>query len=124
VARFGDLEAAIMDRVWAAAGPMRVRDVLNDLQRDGREVAYTTVQTVMEILCRKGWLDRAKDGRAFRYLATASAEEYAARLIDEALAAAPDRTAALVHFFDRLDEAEVAELRAALAAALMHRRTR
>ncbi|HEV2637800.1 MAG TPA: BlaI/MecI/CopY family transcriptional regulator [Actinocrinis sp.] len=122
MARFGELEAAIMERVWAACGPVRVRDVLTELQ-ERRDIAYTTVQTVMEILCNKGWLDRSKDGRAFRYAATASAEEYAARLIDEALASAPDRTAALVHFFDRLDDAEAAGLRAALAAARDGRRT-
>lgn len=121
MARFGDLEAAIMERVWAADGAVRVRDVLTGLQTE-REIAYTTVQTVMEILCHKGWLDRAKDGRAFRYAATASAEEYAATLIDEALAMAPDRTAALVHFFDRLDEAEAAELRVALTVARADRR--
>lgn len=114
--QFGDLEAAIMDRVWAAEEPVRVRAVLEDLQRD-REIAYTTVQTVMEILHRKGWLARHKDGRAFRYAPTAPREEYAARLMDEALATTPDRTAALVHFFDRLDRAEADGLREALRAA-------
>ncbi len=114
--QFGDLEAAIMGRVWAAGEPVLVRGVLEDLQRD-RDIAYTTVQTVMEILHRKGWLVRRKDGRAFRYAATASREEYAARLMEEALATTPDRTAALVHFFDGLDEAEAAELREGLSAA-------
>jgi predicted transcriptional regulator len=113
---FGDLEAAIMGRLWASNEPVLVRDVLEDLRQE-RDIAYTTVQTVMEILHRKGWLVRHKDGRAFRYAATASREEYAARLIEEALATTPDRTAALVHFFDGLDDAEAAELRKRLTAA-------
>jgi predicted transcriptional regulator len=117
VAQFGELEAAIMDEVWAADGPVTVREVVDRFQRD-RKIAYTTVQTVTEILVRKGWLSRAKDGRAFRYTALASRDEYTARLIDEALEASPDRTAALAHFLaDRLDDEQAAELRKALTRA-------
>ena len=117
MAQFGELEAAIMETVWSADGPLTVREVVVRL-RPERVSAYTTVQTVMEILHRKGWLARAKDGRAFRYAARAPREEYTARLIDAALAASPDRTAALVHFLaDRLDDAQVDELRAALVRA-------
>jgi predicted transcriptional regulator len=113
VAGFGELEAAIMDRVWAAGEPVRVRQVVDELLRD-RDIAYTTVQTVMEILRRKGWLAREKRGRAAYYWAAASREDYTARLMDEALATAPDRTAALARLFGRMDPAEAAELRKAL----------
>jgi len=116
VAMFGEMEAAIMDAVWAAEAPVTVREILGELPAE-REPAYTTVQTITEILHRKGWLARAKDGKAFRYTATAPREEYTARLMDEALAQTTDRTAALVHFADRLDPAEAAELAAALQRA-------
>ena len=116
MARFGELEAAIMDQVWGADGPVRVREVTEGL-RANREIAYTTVQTVMEILHRKGWLVREKDGRAFRYSATATPEDYTARLMSEALEEAPDRSASLLRFAEGLDEAEAAKLRAALDAA-------
>lgn len=116
MARFGELEAAIMDQVWAAVGPVRVREVTEGL-RANREIAYTTVQTVMEILHRKGWLVREKDGRAFRYSATATPEDYTAQLMSEALEDAPDRAASLLRFVDRLDPAEAAELWAALGKA-------
>src|SRR5438034_5303917 len=69
MARFGDLEAAIMDVVWAAGVPVRVREVSEQLNRD-RPLAFNTVQTVMENLYRKGWLERHKDGRAYRYVAS------------------------------------------------------
>ena len=36
MARFGDLEAAIMDIVWAAGAPVRVREVSDRLNRAGR----------------------------------------------------------------------------------------
>lgn len=114
---FGELEQAIMDVVWGSEDPMAVREVLERLNGDRQQpLAYNTVQTVMEILHRKGWLSRAKDGRAFRYQATKSREEYAASLIDQVWATGADRTATLVRLFDAMDEAEVAELRAALAA--------
>ena len=76
MARFGDLEAAIMDVVWAAAAPVRVREVSEQLNRD-RPLAFNTVQTVMENLYRKGWLGRRKDGRAYLYAAERSRDDYA-----------------------------------------------
>lgn len=111
---FGELEQAIMDAVWTAEQPLTVREVLERLAPE-RQLAYNTVHTVTEILHRKGRLSRAKDGRAFRYRATKSREEYAAGLIDQVWATGADRTATLVRLFDEMDEAEVAELRAALA---------
>lgn len=116
MSRFGDLEAAIMERVWAAGDGVRVRDVVEELRRE-REIAYTTVQTVMEILRRKGWLTREKDGRAHRYRAAATRDDYTAQLVDEALEQAPDRTAALVRLVQRMDPAEAAELQRALSEA-------
>jgi predicted transcriptional regulator len=113
---FGELEAAIMEQVWAAPGPVTVREIVDRLGGE-RTPAYTTVQTVTEILHRKGWLTRDKDGRAFRYQATATRAAYTAGLMDEALAKAPDRSAALVHFAGTLDPAEAAELAEALRRA-------
>lgn len=113
---FGDLEAAIMDQVWAADHPLRVREILERLQPE-RPLAYTTVLTVTEILHRKGWLERAKDGRAFRYWPTASRAEYAAGLMNEALAEGDDRTATLLRFTEQLTAAEVDDLRRVLRDA-------
>ncbi|MGW9028091.1 BlaI/MecI/CopY family transcriptional regulator [Streptomyces sp. NPDC055722] len=113
---FGELEQAIMDVIWDADQPPTVREVLERLNRNRpQELAYNTVQTVMEILHRKSWLERAKDGRAFRYSATSSREGYAASLIDQVWATGADRTATLVRLFDGMDDAELAELRTALA---------
>ena len=113
---FGDLEAAIMDEVWAADGPIRVRAVVDSLNRE-RPLAYTTVQTVMDVLYRKGWLTRTKDRRFNMYAPAASREDYVAGLMDEALAVAEDRSAVLLRFVEGMDPAETAELRRMLAAA-------
>jgi predicted transcriptional regulator len=122
MARFGDLEAAIMDAVWAAERPLRVREILERLDRDP-PLAYTTVQTVTEILHRKGWLVRDRDGRAHRYAPAASREDSVAGMMHEALSAAGDRTATLVRFLGDMDPREIAELRAALDAATRRKPT-
>jgi predicted transcriptional regulator len=116
VGRFGDLEAAIMDVVWAAGGPVRVREVSEQLNRD-RPLAFNTVQTVMENLYHKGWLGRQKEGRAYRYEPTRTRDDYAAGLLAEALSAAGDPAATLVRLAGNLAPGEAARLRAALDAA-------
>ena len=72
---FGELEAAIMDRIWSAERPLLVREIQQALRP---ERAYNTVWTVVEILYRKGWLAREKEGRAYRYRATVSRADYTA----------------------------------------------
>lgn len=108
-----------MDEIWAADRPVRVREVLEAINhaRDERDLAYTTVQTVMDVLHRKGWLARVKDGKANLYEATATREDYVAGLVAEALAFTDDRPAALLRFVQDLDPAEAGQLRAALDAA-------
>jgi predicted transcriptional regulator len=116
VRAFGELEAAIMDQVWAAGRPVLVREIHDGL-RPGREPAYNTVLTVVEILYRKGWLARDKDGRAYRYRPTASREDYTAGLMGEVFDTSTDRLATLRLFMERIDPAEADELRAMLDQA-------
>ncbi|MCX5418042.1 BlaI/MecI/CopY family transcriptional regulator [Streptomyces sp. NBC_00059] len=117
MAQFGELEAAIMDAVWGAGRPLRVREVLDRLDRDP-EPAYNTVHTVTEILFRKGWLSKEKDGRAYRYGATRSREEYVAGLMDEALSVAGNRTATLARFVQQMQPGEAEELHRLLGQAV------
>ncbi|HEU5155592.1 MAG TPA: BlaI/MecI/CopY family transcriptional regulator [Streptosporangiaceae bacterium] len=110
---FGELEAAIMERLWSYRRPTNVREVLEDLRRD-REIAYTTVMTVMDNLHRKGWLRRTRVGRAYVYEPVASRETYTARLMREALGTSDNPAAAFVHFLAELSAEEAEALRAAL----------
>lgn len=59
------LELAIMQVIWRE-GPSNVTAVQQGL---GQELAYTTVQTMLNILERKGKLKRSLKGRAFEYSA-------------------------------------------------------
>jgi predicted transcriptional regulator len=71
----------------------------------------------MEILFRKGWLDRQKSGRAYLYVTVRSREDYVAGLMGEALAVAADPAATLVRLVEDLEPGEIAQLRVALDAA-------
>ena len=110
---FGELEAVVMDRVWDHDGPVTVRDLFDEL-REARPIAYTTVMSTMDNLHRKGWLARERDGKAYRYMAVASREEYSARLMREALAEAGDAEAVLSHFVASMDGDQAEALRAVL----------
>jgi predicted transcriptional regulator len=109
----GELESAVMDRLWRWSRPATVREVLEDLTTE-RALAYTTVQTVMENLFRKGWLARTSEGRAHQYESTISREAAAARLMREALADGEDHQAVFTHFLAQMDADESAALQAAL----------
>ena len=110
---FGDLEAVIMQMVWDHDGPVTVRDLFSELSGE-REIAYTTVMSTMDNLHRKGWLARTKQGKAYLYTATASREEYSARLMAEALAGGGDTEAVLSHFVAQIDGEESEALRSVL----------
>jgi predicted transcriptional regulator len=114
--QFGELERAIMDRLWEWDRPVLVREVVDGLRPD-RPPAYTTVMTVMENLYRKGWLRRERDGRAWRYTPTRSRSGYTATLMQEALDTSPDRRTALAHFVLQLSPVDVALLEQALDSA-------
>jgi predicted transcriptional regulator len=114
--RLGELERAVMDVLWAADGPVTARQVTGGLT--GRELALTTVLTVLSRLEAKGFLRRTRDGRAHHYEPTASREEHVAGLMHEVLGAASDRTAALARFAGHVSREEAEALQSALAEAL------
>jgi len=68
-----EAEQRVMAVLWSK-GDATVRDVADALNRD-REVAYTTVQTILTILEKKKYVASRKDGRAFVYHATVSKRE-------------------------------------------------
>ena len=116
--RLGDLERAIMEVLWQTDTALTVRQVSNGL--DQRELAHTTVMTVLDRLAKKGFARRERDGRAWRYRPAATREAYVTELMLTALDQTGDRVAALARFAQSVsgDEAEV--LREALAGTEGH----
>ncbi|WP_433332792.1 BlaI/MecI/CopY family transcriptional regulator [Spirillospora sp. CA-294931] len=114
----GELERTVMEVLWARedAGldAATARDVSRALAGD-RDLAHTTVMTVLDRLAKKGMLERERDGRAWRYHPVASREGYVTELMLGALNETGDRGAALVHFVRSVSEDEAAVIRRALA---------
>ena len=112
----GDLEATVMDRVWASADGATVRDIFEQLT-DARQIAYTTVLSTMDNLYRKGWVRRDREGKAYRYWPTMTREERSAQLMRAAFDSGGDAEAVLAFFVDQMSAEESAKLRAALRHA-------
>jgi predicted transcriptional regulator len=69
----GPLESEVMEIVWEAGEPLTVRDLLSRINRGRRrQLAYTTVMTVMSRLAAKGILRRRRKGRGYLYEAAVS----------------------------------------------------
>ncbi|WP_308198479.1 BlaI/MecI/CopY family transcriptional regulator [Actinomadura terrae] len=114
----GELERTVMEVLWARedAGveAATARDVSRALAGD-RDLAHTTVMTVLDRLAKKGFLERERDGRAWRYQPVASREGYVAELMLGALNETGDRDAALAHFVRSVSSDEIDVIREALA---------
>lgn len=112
--KLGGLEQDVMARLWSAERPRTVREVHAEIAAR-RDIAYTTVMTVLDRLERKGVVRRVRVGRAYEYEPVASRAQLTAELMHEALDVADDRAAALVRFVGEASAEEAAALRAALA---------
>jgi BlaI family transcriptional regulator, penicillinase repressor len=74
-------ELAIMKVVWTL-GSATVRDVYDEL-RSRREIAYTTVLTMMKILEQKGYVKAARGERAFVYKPVRSRQDVVGGMVRE-----------------------------------------
>jgi predicted transcriptional regulator len=109
----GELQLAVMNVIWdlREATVSQVRDQLTT----DRELAYTTVLSVMQKLEKAGWLKHRAEGRNYVYLPRRSrsdAERTALRQFTER-AFGGDQLVLFQHLLDddRMTEAELAELR-------------
>jgi predicted transcriptional regulator len=117
----GELEAAVMNVLWDAPEPVKVREVLERLDT-GKQLAYTTVMTVLDNLYRKDWVVRDRDGRAYVYEPAFSREEASARALREVLDSSADPNAVLMQFVASVSDQETDLLRNALRQKRIRRR--
>lgn len=97
-----DRELEIMKILWAR-GQASVRDVQEDLNRDSGPVAYSTVQTLLNIMeDKKGLVRHVVEGRTFIYHPKKSSErtirELTRKFVDRVFDGALDRV--MVALFD------------------------
>jgi predicted transcriptional regulator len=84
-----------------ALTPAQVRRAL------GRDLAYTTVMTVLTRLHDKGFVQRKRAGRAFAYRWQADGAALAGRAMGRLLDSVDDRAAVLARFVGELSPADV-----------------
>ncbi len=101
----GSLESEIMEVVWLSGSEVTVRQVLDALQNN-RELAYTTVMTIMGRLVEKKLLEKRKEGNAFLFKPALSRDEFTGKvvgsLIDDLLSDFSETT--MSHFVRRVGE--------------------
>ena len=90
-----------MTQLWDAGEPLTVRQVHERLSRQ-RDLAYTTVMTVLDRLAKKGVVLQQKADRAYKYAAAQSREEMTASVMLDALTSSDDQDAALAYFVGQL----------------------
>ena len=104
------LELQIMQVIWKR-GASTVTAVQQGLEQD---LAYTTVQTMLNILHRKGKLKRELHGRAFTYSATvteAKASTHAVRdLVDRMFGGSSEELVMSLIKSRQIDPKKIAEL--------------
>ncbi|MFL6121529.1 BlaI/MecI/CopY family transcriptional regulator [Actinophytocola sp.] len=117
----GELEAAVMNVLWDAGEPLKVRDVLERLDT-GKQLAYTTVMTVLDNLHRKQWVERERIGKAYVYEAAFGREDASAQALRDVLDSSQDPHAVLLRFVESVSDEETDLLRAALRKKRIRRR--
>ena len=92
-----------------------VREVHSQLAAT-RDIAYTTVMTVLDRLAKKDVVHQERDGRAYRYRAAASRGSMTAELMRETLTdfGRESRQSALVAFVEEASAEDLAALQQAL----------
>lgn len=84
---FGALEMSIMNVIWSLQtqnedANISVSDIVEGLNDNDTERAYTTIKTVMDRLVTKGVLVRYKDGKKFFYKSTLDRNEASKKAIE------------------------------------------
>ncbi len=116
MATLGELERSVMDLLWDSTEPLTAGDIRDGLARGndtdtGKDLAVTTVLTVLSRLEAKDFVTRDRDTRPHLYHASTSRAAHMAELMHEVLGAAPDREAVLARFVGQVSPSEVATLR-------------
>jgi len=112
-------EFEVMQAAWELDRPTTVRDVLERLHPDGGK-AYTTIQTVMNVLEKKALLSRRKIGLVNFYTPTLSRSDMSrgemSRLVDGVFRGSISAVASTLMSLDDFNLDDLAEMKTLLAA--------
>jgi predicted transcriptional regulator len=109
-----ELELEILKVLWAK-GPLTGREVRDALAEAARDLAYTSVMTIMGIMEDKGYLRRKKQGNGFIYSARIAEKATLRRMLRDLVQRAYDGSvmAAMVNLLEEsdMDADELKQLR-------------
>lgn len=112
----GDRETEAMQALWALARPATVGEIHAYLAERGRDLAYTTVQTMLNRLEAKGQVRRQRSRPAHRYFAvmprSAVIESAVGRVLNRFFKGSSVALAS--HLINDLDEDEIDRVEALL----------
>lgn len=110
----GELEALVLSALQRESGPVTAGRLQ---ERLGKELAYTTVMTILTRLHAKGVVSRERTGRAFVWRATSDEAGLAALRMRRVLDSESDRGAVLARFVTGLSSDDELLLRDLLGDA-------
>ncbi len=103
----GELEAEVMEILWERDSLSSVKDVYETIKGE-RDIAYTTILTIMSRLYHKGLLNRVKDGRCYLYTPSYKRDDFIESFNKRTLSGLfkDFREPTLSHFVDMLEESD------------------
>ncbi len=109
-----ELELEILKILWRE-GARPVRDIRVALAAGFRELAYTSVMTMMNIMVNKGYLERKREGKSFVYRPRISEEKTSREMMGDLVERVFDGSAkaAMVNLLEMgsIDKQEIQDLR-------------
>jgi BlaI family transcriptional regulator, penicillinase repressor len=100
----GPLEDDVMKLVWSAKTSVTVADIHFALEKQGRELAYSTIKAVLTNLAAKGYLRKRSKGKANVFAPAITEERFRERVVSSVLDALTQdyRNPLIVSLVDRL----------------------
>ena len=112
----GELE--VLKIIWEA-GTSSSRDVLGQLNQDGKNRAYTSVASLMNVMVEKNLLKRKQQGRAFLYSAAVARQKTLSQILGDLVGRAFEGSASqlVAHLLEsgKLSEEELNEIGIAIS---------
>jgi len=114
-----ELELEILKILWQES-PLPVREVRARLETAGRVLTHSSVITMLNIMVRKGYLRRRKEGKAFHFFPKVEQRRVVGGIVGDLLArlfgGSPSALMLSLIETNDLDAEELAELRRLIAA--------
>jgi len=120
-----EFELAVLKVLWHDS-PQTVREIREQLAKSGRENAHTSVITILNIMVDKGYLDKKKEGKVYRFWPIVQEEDVSQKMLGDMVSRVFDGSAKqlVLRLIDRedVDDEELRELRKLINRKMRERR--